>query len=45
MFAIQCRGEAFAVIGINTSMPKRANASPLLQTNLLNEKKQLIIHI
>ena len=28
MFTMPCRGEAFAVIGTNTSIPKRANASP-----------------
>ncbi len=30
MFAAQCRGEAFAKIGIHAFIPKLANASPLL---------------
>ncbi len=38
MFTIPCRGEALAVIGTSTSIPKRANASPLLfqKTTLLH---------
>ena len=42
MFAVQCRGEAFAIIGMHAFIPKLANASPLLfQRTKLSPKKEL----
>ncbi|TVM04215.1 MAG: hypothetical protein CV087_00800 [Candidatus Brocadia sp. WS118] len=45
MFAVQCRGEAFASLGMNACMPIIANASPLLfqKTKLLQKLKLLKI--
>ena len=43
MFTAQCRGEAFAIVGIHALIRKTANASPLLfqKTKLLQIKKFL----
>ena len=47
MFTAQCRGEAFAIIGIHAFIPKLANASPLLfqKTKLLQEFQFIFVNL